>query len=880
MRAFYYYLIPAGVGIAISGLVSWQKSTPERILRANSIQSSFPYSNINIQNWEAIGANTLGSVVKSTNANGKLSQPKRSEFTGAVVSSNLFENLPSNNFDLTHLRATSEQKITLPIVEASSLIPTKSEETIQDLQKSSSESILLPNPIQASFPVRNTNRQERDASGAINLGSAVKSKEENGQLFYPERSELAESFVSSTLFVNSDLAPSPFTPPQPSPCKGEGAKFPQSLGGLGGWCKMSVNSPPTNSDRAHLLATSEQKITLPRGNASLLMPVESERRIPNSQNFSSESVLFPNSIQATFPVRPTNRQEQNAPESEFLSDTQQNQKSSNNAVFVEVKGREENASPSAQLDQSSPENLPQQTPGDITELEPKPNPLLRPSLPEEVQINKTVPITLQQALQLARRNNQQLQVAELELQRSRLAVQEIQSALYPTVGIEAGLSRDSSAQGQLSVESQQREIEGQNRQNQQQISQLQADLDALRNSPVPAPTTDPAAFVQRELAISQLQSQVIQAQESLVQTQSSRLRLENFATTTLSSSVTLNYDLFTSGRRSANIRAVEEQVRFDELELERVAEQLRLDITDAYYNLQDADQQVRIEEDAVRRATILLRDATLLREAQLATRLDEVNAQVELDNAQQRLVRAQGQQGTGRRELARLLSLPSAIDISAADPVGQADVWTLSLPESIVLALQNRAELEQQLVQRNISEQRRRSALAALGPTVSVFASYNMLRLSTGDPSESAVRGFADGYSLGARARWDLFDGGAAKARARQEDVNRAISEIRFADVSKLVRLEVERAYFNLTSSQRNIQTATVSLEGAQEALRLARLRFQAGVGPLSDVITAESNVTEAEGNRVRTILNYNRALAALQRAISNFPDGRLNRVI
>jgi hypothetical protein len=98
-------------------MVSWQKSTPERILRANSIQSSFPYSNINIQNWEAIGANTLGSVVKSTNANGKLSQPKRSELTGAVVSSNLFENLPSNNFDLTHLRATSEQKITLPRVD-------------------------------------------------------------------------------------------------------------------------------------------------------------------------------------------------------------------------------------------------------------------------------------------------------------------------------------------------------------------------------------------------------------------------------------------------------------------------------------------------------------------------------------------------------------------------------------------------------------------------------------------------------------------------------------------------------------------------------------------------------------------------------------------
>ena len=445
MRPFHYYLISTGMGIAIGSTASWQKFSSESILRANSIQPSFPSRTTNLQKWAAPGANTLGSVVKLTNAKGKLSHPKRSELVGDVVSLNLVENLPSNN-----------------------------------------------------------------------------------------------------------------------------------------------------SVRTHLHTTSKQKIELPRGIASPLTLAESEGYIQNLQRSISESILPPNSIQAGFPVPPTNPQERKAHESEFLGNTQQSQKSSNNTIFVEVKGREENASPSAQLDQSSPENLPQQTPGDITELEPKPNPLLRPSLPEEVQINKTVPITLQQALQLARRNNQQLQVAELELQRSRLAVQEIQSALYPTVGIEAGLSRDSSAQGQLSVESQQREIEGQNRQNQQQISQLQADLDALRNSPVPAPTTDPAAFVQRELAISQLQSQVIQAQESLVQTQSSRLRLENFATTTLSSSVTLNYDLFTSGRRSANIRAVEEQVRFDELELERVAEQLRLDITDAYYNLQDADQQVRI----------------------------------------------------------------------------------------------------------------------------------------------------------------------------------------------------------------------------------------------------------------------------------------------
>ncbi len=57
-------------------------------------------------------------------------------------------------------------------------------------------------------------------------------------------------------------------------------------------------------------------------------------------------------------------------------------------------------------------------------------------------------------------------------------------------------------------------------------------------------------------------------------------------------------------------------------------------------------------------------------------------------------------------------------------------------------------------------------------------------------------------------------------------------------------------------------------MEQAREALRLARLRFQAGVGTQTDVISAENDLTQAEGNRVTAILDYNRALASLNRAI------------
>nr|WP_083866311.1 TolC family protein [Calothrix sp. PCC 6303] len=55
----------------------------------------------------------------------------------------------------------------------------------------------------------------------------------------------------------------------------------------------------------------------------------------------------------------------------------------------------------------------------------------------------------------------------------------------------------------------------------------------------------------------------------------------------------------------------------------------------------------------------------------------------------------------------------------------------------------------------------------------------------------------------------------------------------------------------------------------AKEALTLARLRFNAGVGTQTDVIASETELTRSEGNRIRAILDYNRALGGLQRAVS-----------
>lgn len=439
-------------------------------------------------------------------------------------------------------------------------------------------------------------------------------------------------------------------------------------------------------------------------------------------------------------------------------------------------------------------------------LNPLPNPLQFPTKPEEVRLQGTQPITLAQALELAERNNRDLQISILQLERNRSGLREAQAANFPTVGLQADLSRAQSASSELS-----RKVQGQ---------RINSEFQTGSNS--------------------------------------------DAVSTTLTGGLQLNYDIFTSGQRSARIRAAERQARVSELEVERTREQLRLDVTGDYYDLQEADEQVRINQAAVRNAEISLRDTQAQERAGLGTRFDVLRSQVNLANFQQQLTSAIANQNVRRRQLAQRLSLAEAVSVSAADPVVPAGTWTLPIEDSIVLAYKNRAELEQQLVQREISEQQRRAALATLGPTLSVSAQYNLL-----DVFEQPVR-TTDGYSFALQARWNFFDGGAAAARAAQQQKDKEIAETRFVQGRNTVRFQVEQAFATLQSNRANITTTSVAVDQAREALRLARLRFQAGVGTQTDVINAETDLTRTEGSQVSAIIGYNRSLAQLQRAVSN----------
>jgi OMF family outer membrane factor len=322
--------------------------------------------------------------------------------------------------------------------------------------------------------------------------------------------------------------------------------------------------------------------------------------------------------------------------------------------------------------------------------------------------------------------------------------------------------------------------------------------------------------------------------------------------------------------------------------------ELRLQVAQAYFDLQNADEQVRIGQESVRASLVSLRDAQARFQAGVATKLEVLEAQTQLARDQQLLTQALYGRSAGslsagpgqaiaRRTLADLLDLPQTVTPTAKDPARVVGTWIPSLQESIVAAFAFREELDQILLDISIANSTANAELAEVQPRLNIFNDFGVGR-ATGSsmtdrntvldqrsqplqlPVNQPERQWNVDNAFGINVSWSIFDGGRARALYRQSKQKAQEDAFSFSKTRDQIRLEVETSFFDLLTNNRNIITTSNEVLSARESLRLARLRFQAGVTTQREVVDTQRDLTQAEVRYSSAITNYNKSLAELRR--------------
>jgi len=300
-----------------------------------------------------------------------------------------------------------------------------------------------------------------------------------------------------------------------------------------------------------------------------------------------------------------------------------------------------------------------------------------------------------------------------------------------------------------------------------------------------------------------------------------------------------------------------------------------LEIQVAYYAVLLAEQQIGVQEASVKLLQRELADTTRRFEAGTVPRFNVLRAEVELANAYPKLSRVRNNMRISRNLLANLLGFSLATENTLDVPILlsgklEAEPWDLELARALPLALHQRKEIESLRKTRSLRKEEVVNAKAGSKPSLQAFAGYG----AQNSIFSSDLTDELNGWMTGVQLSWDIFDGGRTAGRVREAQARYELAGVELDDVGRRIELEVRTAFSVFTEADEVLRSQAKVLEQAEEALRLATARSDAGTSTQLDVLSAQTALTEARTTHVQALHDYAAARARLERSIgANLPE-------
>ena len=291
----------------------------------------------------------------------------------------------------------------------------------------------------------------------------------------------------------------------------------------------------------------------------------------------------------------------------------------------------------------------------------------------------------------------------------------------------------------------------------------------------------------------------------------------------------------------------------------------------AYYDVLLAAQQITVHEASVNLLQKELEDQQRRYNAGTVPHFNVLRAEVAVANERPALIRARNDYRIAKNNLSNLLGYNLPREIWEDIPLNLTDTldaapYQVDLPAAIQQALARRTEL---VAVRKTAELQRLNvvnAKAGYKPTVQVFAGYGWYNAQYTQPVE--LDHDIHGWNAGGQLSWDIFDGMLTHGKVVQARALYEKSKTDVDDKGRQIELEVRTAYSDFIEAREVLDSQQKVQEQADEALREARARAEAGTSTQLDVLDAETSLTQARTTQIQALHDYAVARAKLERAI------------
>lgn len=316
--------------------------------------------------------------------------------------------------------------------------------------------------------------------------------------------------------------------------------------------------------------------------------------------------------------------------------------------------------------------------------------------------------------------------------------------------------------------------------------------------------------------------------------------------------------LYSGGANEANIAASELAARAARLTTERAREDLKYEVTAAYWDAVEAGKKIEVQRDTVNKYDAHLKNVTALYEAGAQAKIDVLRSSVELSNARQELTRAENTYAVSLAALRNLLNISRTEPLTLTSEVAYQPFET-SVENCISYANRSRLDLAEERMKVQQKELAVESARAGKKPTVS-------LTLGTGLTSQFRPRHDTSAdVSASVGVSWNIFDSGVTRAAIEAAEAERDIALLTLKKTEETIDLNLRKAYLNMREAEQRFTSTGDAVRQAREDYHIANERYRAGEGILLDIIDAQTALSAAETNAISARYDYARCRAQVE---------------
>ena len=246
--------------------------------------------------------------------------------------------------------------------------------------------------------------------------------------------------------------------------------------------------------------------------------------------------------------------------------------------------------------------------------------------------------------------------------------------------------------------------------------------------------------------------------------------------------------------------------------------------------------------------------------AGLASAVDVLRSQVQLQSREQKLIVAQNNLAKQKLVLARAIGLPLGQKFETTSRVPYRELTPSNLDDAIQSAYRTRPDFQSQMNQVRSAELARKAASAERYPSLGVETDYGLSGVNPG-----SSHGTVD---AAATLRIPIFQGGRVHGDVLRADASLNRERQRLEDLRAKIDQEVRDAYLDLESAAQEVSVEKSAVTLATQNLQQSRDRFVSGVTDNIEVVQAQDALAVASDGYIASLYSHNVAKISLARAI------------